>query len=200
MSETQEFNAEKMRSDIAERIRNAKDNALSEERLAEFEDKLRSYQDLFIKNGQRNPEDIAEEDQIEAEILRSSAVADTLNEFREVLEQIKANYFLGEEWVNNLVEHENAHANVAQATGHEWVGYGAVFIKDANGQLSNIQPVHFTKPNLSWGPREVITKNIEVTEAPALYGNSLSEGDEKSVEEDQERLKRIDETRKRLGI
>ena len=139
----------------------------------------------------------AVEDMIEFEILHSTALADTIGEFRETLEQIRIEFGLTQEWVDDLVAHENAHANVARDTGHEWVGYGAVFIKDDNGQLSAVQPVHFTKPDLSWGPMELITKSIEVTEAPAVYGNKLSEGDVANLEQDKARLEKI---REQLGL
>lgn len=195
--ESKETFLESMKARVAENIKKAKERPILESRLVKLEIILNAHRDKFIETGQRSAEAVAEEDMIEFEILHSTALADTIGEFRETLEQIRVEFGLTQEWVDDLVAHENAHANVARDTGHEWVGYGAVFIKDDNGQLSAVQPVHFTKPDLSWGPMELITKSIEVTEAPAVYGNKLSEGDVANLEQDKARLEKI---REQLGL
>lgn len=182
---------EKMRAKVAERLKQARNNPISESRLMELEQKLDLGKDEFIETQHRSPDRVKEENMIEKEILRSSALADNLTEYTEMLQQIRTAYGLTQEWANDLLAHENAHANVAQETGHEWVGYAAVFIKDSDGNLISIQPLHFTKPNLSWGPEEMIAKNIEVTKAPEVYVNKLSEGDELSLVEERRRLERI---------
>lgn len=124
------------------------------------------------------------EDQIQNEILESSVVADNLVEFREVLNQIAEMCGKDEEFVTDLLAHENSHGNVAEATGHDWVGYIAVFVKDEAGKLVSIQPAHFLKSNRGWGKIETILKRIMVTDAPRIYDNALSQGDEEDLERD----------------
>lgn len=208
---SQQFSLEKMRHNIAGRIEAASSNPIAETRLAELEDQLEKFTDKLIDIGHRDDEQIASESAIEIEILRSSAVADNIVEFTEMLEQLSAKYGAQHKWKEKFLAHENAHASVAQAMGHQWVGYATVFIKDEGGNLSSIQPLHFTKPKPEWGPKELISKNIEVTKAPEKYGDRLSPSDEQGLVRDMERLeriklreeadsKRIAELRRELGI
>jgi len=183
------FSLEKMRAEISTRIEQARNNPIAEARLVELEAELSKLTDDFIRIGSRDAGQISSEDAVENEILKSSAVADNIVEFKEMLGQLGATYGdaikggneSAEKWAEDLLAHENAHANVAQETGHEWVGYGAVFIKDEAGRISSIQPLHFTKPKLEWGPREVIEKNIGVTQAPEKYGINFRRGTSSSL-------------------
>ncbi|MDO8482593.1 MAG: hypothetical protein Q7S86_02120 [bacterium] len=214
-----DFSLEKIRKEIFQRIDVARNNPIARTRLVEIEKQLGRFIDTFLKNGQRDDAQIISENEIDREILQSCAVADNIVEFKEMLRQLAERYesAIGKnneeaiKWAEDMLAHENAHANVAQATGHEWVGYAALFIKDEDGNLSSFQPLHFTKPKLEWGPRELITKSIEVIEAPEKYGNKLSEGDVESLAQDKQRLesirvreemdqRRISEIRKDLGI
>ena len=182
---------EKTKEKVTQSLEQAKRNPIFESRITELESQLNTLKDTFIKQGSRSAEMLAEENAIEAEIMQSSALADNIPEYREMLSQIASSYGLSQEWADDLLAHENAHANVAEVTEHEWVGYAAIFIKDENNNLTSIQPVHFTKPQLSWGPKELLEKSIEVTKAPEEYGNRLSEGDDASLTEDTERLKAL---------
>lgn len=101
-------------------------------------------------------------------------------------------------WVEKYLAHENAHVNIAEVTEHEVVGYATVFIKDNTGELVAIQPLNFTKPQLEWGPEEMIRKNIETAEAPEKYGDKLSDGDKSDLTLAKQRLEKIEENKKRL--
>ncbi len=182
---------EDMRARIANTIETARSNPISEERLKELEDRLEHLKKAFVERGSREEKETIEEDKIEKEILHSSALADNLVEFKEMLKQISEKYSEPPEWVTDLLAHENAHANIAEITAHEWVGYATVFIKDETGQLSGIQPLHFLKPELSWEPKEAIQKSIEVLEAPEKYGNKLSPSDEENITKERELLEKI---------
>ena len=202
---------EKIKIKIKEAIETAKNNPIAESRLVEIEALNNKMLDNFIERGYHDTQDIVQEDLIEAEILKSTALADNLVEYQEMLSQIASEFGLSKEWVQDLLAHENSHANVSESVGEDWVGYGAVFIKDDAGVLTNIQPLHLSKPKITWGPRETIAKKIEVLDAPRVYENELSEGDVSDIELNQQRLekirlqeeatkKRIDEIRGELGI
>lgn len=182
---------ESVKLKIKEAIDRAKGNPIAESRLIEIESLNNKMVDNFIERGYHDREDIIQEDLIEAEILKSTALADNLVEYEEMLSQIASEYNLSEEWGKNLLAHENSHANISQSVDEDWVGYGAVFIKDDQGSLSSIQPLHLSKPKINWGPKEVVSKKIEVLNAPAVYENDLSEGDESDIELNKQRLEKI---------
>lgn len=185
---------------VSEIIENAINNPIYESRLIELEEKLKTTRDRFIKTGKRTPEDNAQDDEVESEIMKSSAVVETLPEFEEMLKQLSVKFGNEYNWINNYLAHENSHANVAESTGHNLVGYATVFIKDDQGNLSNIQPLHFNKPDLNWGPEEMLRKSIEVTNAPEEYGDRLSEGDIESLQNDKKSLAEIKEREDKIRI
>lgn len=189
-----------MKEKVASLLEHASQHAIAGSRLEQLEEELGQIKEKFITNGYRTPEDNARDDEIEAELLQSSAVVKTLPEFDEMLSQIAEKYGLSKEWAVDLKAHENAHANVSEITGHESLGYAAVFIKDEQGNLSNVQPLFFGKPNLEWGPQEAIEKDIQVLDAPRAYGNAPSEYDVADIAKNEERLRKIADVRARLGF
>lgn len=182
---------EQIKLKVSEKIEKAKNNPIYESRLTELEKKLKETRDKFIKTGKRNLEDNAQDDEVESELMKSCAVVETLPEFREMLNQLSVRFGNQYDWINSYLAHENAHANVAESTGHDLVGYATVFIKNDQGDLINIQPLYFTKANLNWGPEEMLRKSIEVTNAPEVYGDTLSEGDMESLQNDRKSLAEI---------
>jgi hypothetical protein len=185
--ENHNFN-EELTLRIKEKIDTAKANAILESRLEEIEKKMYEY------SLRQDEEAHRQEDLIEQEILSSSAVANDLTEFREVLGQIKQEYEQTNEWAENMLVHENAHANVAEQTGHPWVGYTTLFIKDSNNRIVGIQPAFFTKSDRKWGKVETLMKRMAVTDAPRVYDNSPSEQDDLDLKKDNERLKEFEKT------
>jgi hypothetical protein len=180
-----------VKTKIRESIEKAKNNPIAESRLSEIESINNKTVDNFIERGYHDPEDIIQEDLIEVEILKSTALAENLIEYEEMLHQISSEFGLSKQWAEDLLVHENAHANISEFVNEDWIGYGAVFIKDEEGFLSNIQPLHLSKPKITWGPKEMITKKIEVLDAPRVYENQLSEGDVLDIELNQKRLEKI---------
>lgn len=170
--------------DIAEK------SPIAESRLGELEQEISRHKKDFVEHGTRSAEDEAREEEILAEILRSSAIAENVVEYKLMLESIARRHNLPDGWSTHMLAHENAHANVAINTGHEFVGYAAIHMKDESGALSSIQPLVFHKPDPTWGPVESLTKGIEVTKAPEMFENEMSDGDTASVAEDEEHLAR----------
>lgn len=199
--ETHTFN-EQLKELVKQKIETAKANAILESRLEELE------KDMYEYSSRQDDEAYKHEDLIEKEILNSSAVANDLAEFQEVLRQIKEEYGQTDEWAENMLAHENAHANVAEQTGHPWVGYTTLFVKDENNSIVGIQPAYFTKSDRKWGKVETLIKRMEVTNAPRVYDNAPSEYDDADLKKDGERLKVLERTdaeevarvRKSLGI
>jgi hypothetical protein len=168
----------------------AQNNPIEESRLVELEAEISNHKRDFVERGTRSAEDEAREEEILAEILRSSAVVEDVAEYKLMLESIARRHNLPEDWSTHMLAHENAHANVAISTGHEFVGYAAIHMKDESGALSSIQPLVFHKPDPTWGPVESLKKGIEVTKAPEVFENEMSEGDTASVAEDEAHLAR----------
>lgn len=168
----------------------AEKNPIAESRLGELEVEISKHKRDFVERGSRSAEDEAREEEILAEILRSSALAGNIVEYKMMLESIARRHNLPDGWSTHMLAHENAHASVAIGTGHEFVGYAAIHMKDESGALSSIQPLVFNKPDPVWGPVESLTKGIEVTKAPEVFENEMSEGDTMSVAEDEALLAR----------
>jgi hypothetical protein len=180
----------------------AEKNPIAESRLGELEQEISRHKKDFVERGTRSAEDEAREEEILEEILQSSAVADTIVEYKLMLESIARRHNLPDGWSTHMLAHENAHANVAISTGHEFVGYAAIHMKDESGALSSIQPLVFHKPDPVWGPVESLKKGIEVTKAPEAFENEMSDDDIASVAEDEEHLARAQqlETQRQLRL
>lgn len=202
---------EEIREGVIKKIEQASSNPISEDRLGEIENELKLSTDKFIETGKRSEEQLETEKRLEEEIFTASAIVDNLVEFRMMLDYLSEKFGSEHGWVEKYLAHENAHVNIAEATEHEVVGYATVFIKDNNGELVAIQPLNFTKPQLEWGPEEMVKKNIETAEAPEKYGDKLSDGDKLDIALTKQRLEEIEkkkdidknrlaELRKELGI
>lgn len=196
---------EKIKVDISKKIEAAISNPLKTSRYIELDDTVKSQQQKFFKLGSKSPEDLELDNQITGEILKSGAIVETLPEYKELLNQVSKKFNLGEEWENDLIAHENAHANVSEELKYEQVGYGTFFLSNDEGVLESIQPAHVhIEPN-SWSPIEVIENGIKTLEAPKEYNNEMSEADiserDQLISQREEiRKKELDEVRQRLGI
>lgn len=195
----EQFSLEKTREDIVRKIEQAINNPISENRLGEIENELKLFTDKFIETGNRTEEQLGVEKKLEEEIFKSSAIVGNITEFRIMLDYLSEKFGSEHRWVENYLAHENAHANVAENTGHEFVGYATVFIKDESNNLVGIQPLNFTKPQLEWGPEEMLRKGIKTTEAPEKYGDKLSDGDKSDLALSKQRLEKIEEDKNRLA-
>lgn len=178
---------ESIRQEIARKIELASMNPLRTSRYLELEGIIRSQKDKFFSSGIKTPEDIELDQKIRDEIIASAAVVETVSEFEEMLAQVAEKYGFGDEWAKHMLAHENAHANVSEEVGFRQVGYGMFFLADDSGRLEAIQPAHIDEDPDSWTPLEVIDSGIRRIEAPAAYGNALSDADV----EDREELLRI---------
>lgn len=158
---------------VAEKIKFALDNAMPESRFSELHKKVAED----ITNGTL-PED---KKTFEEEILRSTVVAETLPEYKEVLMQAEILLHEDEGWAIGELAHENAHANVGLSLNFKWIGYGLLFVKDEAGVLLGVNPNCIIRPQSEWTEGEYHSKSIEMLDAPRMYGETLSPGDIKQI-------------------
>jgi len=82
---------------------------------------------------------------------------------------------------NDTLSHENAHANKAEQLGATHIGYKFVLIKEDGG--FNVQPqANYYIPD-EWNKEKQNAVNIEITKAPEEYGNKMSHGDKRYLED-----------------
>lgn len=110
-------------------------------------------------------------------ILNATAKFYNLGDFREALTLIEQS----KEYVDDLVEHENAHANVAEREGVPFEGYWIVFLKNDEG---GIYPQPMAKFDDSLNDPDENMKEIlkKILRAPEEYGNKLSKADIEMLE------------------
>ena len=169
------FKSEFYEGRVAEKIKLALENAMTESRFSEIHE-------IFARDmteGGMHPE---EKKVFEAEMLRSTVVADTLLEYKEVLLQAESLLSEEEGWAMRELAHENSHANVGQSLGFEWGGYALLFVKDEEGHLLGVNPHCILRPQKEWTDDEYHTKSIEMLDAPRIFGETLSSGDIDQIE------------------
>lgn len=194
---------------MIETIRNSPEFSKDLEReIAQKVDQgIRDAIDVYYLNGlcselgkmKDGPDRMIKENELKEIMKASSVLVNTLPEFNELLKQVASIVRADQEWVQDILSHENAHANVATKTGHEWGGYAVLFIKN-NGRLSSLQPMFLYSAQDSWGEVEKLLKRIEVNRAPEVYNQMLSTGhsdghgvrDNEAVLRDRARLKELE--------
>jgi hypothetical protein len=169
---------EQINEAIIEKVKHAISNPISADRLDEIGVDLEYFGDKHAKNGGLDEEDLAIVKVLEDERHRSSAVSGNITEFRMMLDYLEVRFGPENEWVKTFLAHENAHANVAEETGHNFFGYFLTFIKGDDPKRMNVEIRVETQAQPEWGPEETIRKGIAVILAPEHYGDTLSESDE----------------------
>lgn len=220
---TEESSFEQIKVEIGRKIEKARNNPLDVNRYQELEKQMVDQKDRFYKDEDKSSQDLELDEKIKQEILSHGAIVETLPEYREMLNQISKQNNLGEGWRDDLLAHENAHANVSQELKYDPIGYGLFFISEEieNEDPRNIaqkqkrifiQPAHIHTDPAHYSPIELIENGIKILEAPKDYGNEMSDAD---IDERDELLKRkqeflaqaeekrqrdLSEVRKNLGL
>jgi len=169
---------EQINEAVVEKVRRAINNAISKDRLDEIEEELEFFNAQYIKNEGLSDEDLATVREIEDERDRSIATVGNITEFRMMLDYLEERFGPKDDWIKSYLAHENAHANVAEATGHNFIGYSIEFVKLDDSGSVYVQPGISLEPQPEWGREELLRKRIAVTLAPEHYGDVLSVGDE----------------------
>ncbi len=104
-------------------------------------------------------------------IENSSAHFDTLFDFKIALESLN----IKKENVNDILAHENAHANKLEQLGGKHGGYEIIFLKTEKG--FSIIPRNCSFYPKEWSEEKYIDVVKQVVKAPDEYGNSMSPDD-----------------------
>lgn len=112
---------------------------------------------------------------MEERILQATARVDTITDFQLLLQQIPD---LDPAQCADMVEHENAHANVAQQKNETttFIGYGIVFFKDGD-RIVSVQPITITDRIEGTDIIQFLHDKKEILNAPNEYGHHTSEDD-----------------------
>lgn len=122
--------------------------------------------------------------QLSKEIADSEVVAYGIIEYKKILELLG----LSKEKVSELLNHENAHANVTeQVSSQTFDGFRVRFHKDSNGKIT-FTPSIKTTTDMSFPEKQRLEEDILINEAPIYYGDKLSERDKTVTEEAKRRL------------
>lgn len=132
-------------------------------------DIFHKYNQIFRKN-----ELSEEEKDICNKVELATVHTKNLGDFRFAMEEI-----WDKEDVLNILEHENAHANVAQSLGVETKDYRLIFYKNEKGNIL-IEPS--VRISLTGTLEERNQKKIKILLAPHEYGNILSDEDTNTLQ------------------
>ena len=124
--------------------------------------------------------------ELEKKINEHTVLVKTLNEFRILLELIEVTKLN----VNDILEHENAHANKAESLGGTLDGYMLIVAKNGNTYWY-FPSLHWNIP-ISWDKIKKIKTMIKIANAPKEYGHMLSESDKEDIQVLQEQLRQLD--------
>jgi hypothetical protein len=92
------------------------------------------------------------------------------------------------EQVDQILNHENAHANVAeQVQSQKFNGYRILFTKDKDGELL-VQPFAKLSTDYSFSDEQILEDRMKVIEAPLQYGDRLSPDDKEKIQKLQKSL------------
>lgn len=164
----QSSNWEGRKAEIEHEIEMLRQDCLTEE---EF-DLIRSYLEI--------PESLTAEIELDLKkrLDSSTLFLRTLPELAYALEAVK----FPKETKEDILAHENAHGNKADEVGAKHDGYKLVFIKDKNGKLIFAPAAQITIPkNDVWAKERQAKTRIEITQAPEMHGNKLSEQDKEDL-------------------
>jgi hypothetical protein len=106
----------------------------------------------------------------------NTLIIQTLPEFKFAMEYIG----FSNNALLDTIEHENAHGNMAESVGAEHHGYNLIFQRNEQGKLV-VQPQAIIYIPDEWSKEDQENANYDITIAPEVYGNSLSDGDREDL-------------------
>lgn len=141
---------------------------------------------MLLQNSAPTSENIQKLKELDEEVKRHQIFVTTLVEYRMLMNMLGKNYYR----VNDVVTHENAHANKASSLGGVHGGYSVLVYKKRTGDGFSYQPVAHTDVPKTFSDKEKIEANLKIAFAPEEYGNHLSDGDEEQIRKLREELKK----------
>ncbi len=170
-------NIEHLELELRFRVEKAKGAALF---VDEFHEKKKQFNTLqaMRETGTLPKEAEDKYRTLQLELIGGRVDVDNLYEYRKVLELAE----LSPEQVNNILNHENAHANTADQTqSQKFNGYRIQFTKDRNGDLL-VQPFAKLETDYSFSDEQIMKDRMNVLEAPVRYGDRLSGDDKEKIQ------------------
>ena len=171
---------ESVHQGIAHRFDVAKEHALQYEEAIRIMDERDELQSI---GGSDSSKKITELDE---KLQASIVTVNTLGDFRTLLEKTD----LSAEDVLHTLAHENAHANVAESLGADEIEYSIMICKGKDNFKYNAWASFRNPSDWSKDPQK-IPNLIRIFNAPAEYGDSLSEDDRKTIEKLRERIAQL---------
>lgn len=177
-------NQEERFAQIKSQIEQMKFHRVSKE---EFEAVLARSKVLAQKGVNKTEEENIERDSLKTKFESFGVFVKTLPEFRYAVECLD---YYNKKKVDDLVSHENAHANKTEFLGIEHVGYGIISLIDKNGKE---EEVFFAKRGEfpeEWTREEELRALKQIAGAPEEYESNepLSSWDKDKINKDDTEL------------
>lgn len=160
---------EALKIEIEKIVEEVKARAMS---LKDAKKATKTFDKWYYSDNRSHDEEL---EAIQDAIMNSSITVQTLAEYRMVLENM-TNPAEAEE----ILAHENAHANIAQSLGADFIGYSLLICKDGDEFVfRGGAPYRLPK---EWSAEKKKAAHIRIYNAPEEYGEELSPTDEKVVD------------------
>jgi len=177
----EEFNLEQINNDWEQK------KSEIDQKIEVLDKKRFAYKDyLQLQQYIENIEGLTQDQLFHARLLdiiqkRSILKLETLPEFKYALEKLPNT---SKEWRTEMLAHENAHANVADKLGVEHFDYSLIFLEGKDEEKLYIPQASHINPEMieGWTKQRQNEANLEITQAPEVYGGRLSESDKKEIE------------------
>lgn len=162
---------ELIENEIEEKLKAVKETALDFETAQHILEKIESYNDNLSE------ELVSVLQPLKDELLKSSVVVQTLPEFRVLLQKEFGDDI---ENINDIIAHENAHANSLEKAGAIFNGYSLLIAKKGDIYMRKAG-ANYSYPN-DWTEEKKTDVYKQMLTAPEEYGNTLSTSDKERLE------------------
>ncbi|MEI6490499.1 MAG: hypothetical protein WCO16_01910 [bacterium] len=127
---------------------------------------------LYAEDGDHDEELLALHDIL----MDSTVTVQTLIEFKMVMQNMTDD----PEQVEEMIAHENSHANVAESLGAKFIGYALLICKDKDDFVFRGVAPYELPPE--WAARKRKAAHLKIIGAPEKYGEELSDTDIGKIE------------------
>lgn len=162
---------EQVEQEIEKKLAAVKETALDFETAQQILEEIESYNDNLS-------EELAPIlKPLKDELLKSSVVVQTLPEFRVLLEKGFGDDI---ETINDIIAHENAHANALEKAGAIFTVYSLLIAKKGDVYMRKAG-ANYSYPS-DWTEEKKTDVYKQMLSAPEEYGNILSSSDKERLE------------------
>lgn len=166
-------------------------NSIEKNRIKEIEKKLQYAKDhaFFIDDFKKLEEEIKDLSYEKQKEIYFEKIKDSIAEFKTLTDFKIAGELLGwnnkqmkgyDSYLHYIIDHENAHLNVAEQQGAIVHGYNIIMVKDESGIISTHPAVRYDIPEHLTDDEKYRIEILSVI-APKTYGNFLSSGDREKI-------------------